>query len=209
MVSEEFAWAIRVSRQNKLYLLDVLEDMQAELEMKPTRPAIPLWKPVIRYAELYPIDGIQMRYNYMQKRHQVAQLLEQHGIISDVSVPTGQSGFDVVLLFQGDVLRVAALIAAVRASFPKQAVPEGLSLLWSRFATPIFAFVSGSAFTLAALQSSWRLALLGAVPMVGLLRSLALIPRWRGTWKSIVDAATVLGALAAIGLLIVELVRRG
>jgi hypothetical protein len=136
MSEEETAWAISLSEENRLYLLELLEDMLGELELGTSRPAIKLWNQVIKYPQLHPGDGIQIRQNYMKRRYQMAQLLEQHGIVSNVDVPRGQSGYDVDLLFQGDPAHVRALLASVRASFPRRTKPPSPPSppFWKRYA---------------------------------------------------------------------------
>jgi len=66
-MSADWSWAISLSRENRLYLLDVLEDMRDELQLNPRKPSIRLFRNVIRYPELFPIDGVDARYKYMEK----------------------------------------------------------------------------------------------------------------------------------------------
>ena len=212
MTTDAFSWATSLSEENRLYVIDLAEDMLAQLELGVADPAIRLWNQVIKYPQLHPGDGIQIRQNYMERRYRTAQLLERHGIVSGVDVPRGQSGYDVVMTFRGDAARVRALMAAVKASFPKpkSAVPQpSIEPFWKRFSGEFFALVLGIVLALAIDRSSWLYAALAILPLVGILRSMRIVPSWTGAWKAVVDLAVILGALAAIAQFLLDAARRG
>ncbi len=210
MTVENFSWATTLSEENRLYIIDVGEDMLGQLELGVASPSIQLWNQVIKYQQLHPGDGTQIRQNYMMRRYQAAQLLERHGVVSNVDVPKGQSGYDVEMLFRGDPSRVRALIIAVRRSFPKRVSQQVAPVsFWKRYASEFFALVLGVAVTLAVVRWSWVYLAFAILPLVGVMRATRIIPSWPGIWKSMVDIAVVLGAAAAIMQLIVDVVRHG
>ena len=180
-----FVWATSLSRENRLYLLDVLEDMRDELQVNPQNPAIPLFRQVIRYSDLLPVDGLQTRDNYMKRRYNTAKLLEQHGIVRNVSVPRGQSGYDVHLRFSGDVHTIESLFALVKRTFASNSATakvtprERFSSYMQRLSVGLLIFSAGVTFSAAITTGTrWLWLVLLALIVVYVIATYV-VPRWR------------------------------
>ncbi len=200
MTTDRFAWITGLTRLNRVALLDVLEDMQDEIQVNPGNASIPLLPQIIKHAELFPGDSIAMRDRYMETRYKAALVLQKHGIVNHLDVPEQMDHrWRLKMRFSGDPAVIAAALGTARENLVSEGPSSGIFLRYGRLA---IAFVLGASATVSMLRPSWWLWMLSGSLCLALVTSLGLIPRWRGTLRTVADWATVIGAGAAIALLI-------
>jgi hypothetical protein len=86
----QFDWIAKLSEINLLALIDVLLDIVEEAQLTTGIITIPLFRQVIRFSELLPIDGIRLRDQYCEYRWKVSKLLESKDIIRNVTILDGE-----------------------------------------------------------------------------------------------------------------------
>jgi hypothetical protein len=73
-------WVMELTGENFLALYDVSFDIRQELQMS-DNPIIPLYQPIVKFSQLMPKDGINMRDRYCDFRWKATGLLQKEGVI--------------------------------------------------------------------------------------------------------------------------------
>jgi hypothetical protein len=194
-------WVSDLTRNNRLALLDVLEDMQNELQINQDSPSIPLMPQVIKHVELFPGDSVGMRDRYMELRYKAVQSLAQRGVIDAFELIDGGYGhrWNSRLKFSANLAKVSALMGALQSTFKRTESP---TRRLTKYLSHLLSFAIGIAFTVAIMREVWWLWALVVGLAVILAASLRIIPRWSGALRTIADWATVVAACAAVVALV-------
>lgn len=83
------AWIKTMDHMNFLAIYDVMLDIKSELNISPDHIVFPLLRNKIRFTELFPADGVNMRDDYCEARWKGAQFLERSGIITKLGHQEG------------------------------------------------------------------------------------------------------------------------
>jgi hypothetical protein len=193
-----------LSRVNRLTVLDVLEDARDAVQMNGPHTAIKLLPAIIKYRELLPGWGVDLTDNYMAGREKAALLLVRQGVLKDAGIPRDSYGMgsETPIEIIGDEAEIASALRAMKNLFRDNRRRDRKSLL-TRSASHLFALLLGAAVIVAVTSAeSWRWWTAGAIAVLMLI-SLRGMPRMERLPRIIVDVATVVGALAAVGAIIV------
>lgn len=200
--TQSFIWINDLTRNNRLALLDVLEDMQNELQINENDPSIPLMPQVIKHIELFPGDSVGMRDRYAELRYKAAQSLAQRGVINSFDIIQGGYGhrWSSRLTFSADLAKVNALLDALRATLKPTDSPTRRI---SKYLSHLLSFAIGIALAVAIIMRDvwWLWAVVLGLIMV-LSASLKIIPRWSGTLRTIADLASIVAAFVAVVALV-------
>lgn len=121
MTEREGDWVEALSERNLLGLLDVLLDLDDALQLDPAADSIAILPPVIRFGQLFPGDGINMRDHYGRLRWQIAKLLEGRGVLRGVEVVGTGHRWQQRITFRADSGAVKDALSLAQAVSGKRA----------------------------------------------------------------------------------------
>jgi hypothetical protein len=190
---------------NRLTVLDVLEDVRDAVQLNGSHTHVQLMPAVIKYRELYPGWSPAVTDAYMSGRQNAAALLVREGVLQHANIPRDWYGMgrETPLEIVADEATVTAALEALRRTFPSSPIRGKKSLL-RRSASHIFATLFGATATLALMSPDTRHLWAVICISVFLLISVRGVPRLRRLPPLVVDIATVVGALAAVGAILIS-----
>jgi hypothetical protein len=86
-----------ISKLDKINFLEVyslMQDIDSEKNISPNSINIPLLPSMIRYRELFPIDSINMRDDYVRRRYKIAKFLQGNKVIKSIKILKGMHTWD-------------------------------------------------------------------------------------------------------------------
>ena len=116
------AWIRKLDTINLLAACDLLIDLQEEVTIAaPGDPvSIPMWKQLIRFPQLHPSDGSQIRDAYCERRFKIASFLQSKGIIKEFKVQEGPHRWDNRLLVEAEEGSVRKTLLLVNAEYKRR-----------------------------------------------------------------------------------------
>ncbi|MBV8370479.1 MAG: nucleotide-binding protein [Candidatus Eremiobacteraeota bacterium] len=115
-------WITPLSDRNLLGLLDVLLDLDERLQLDPDARSIGILPATVRFRELFPGDGVNMRDEYGALRWTVAKMLETRGVLRNVDTTRALHRWQQRIKFQADRQAVADALAAVKGAMAERSV---------------------------------------------------------------------------------------
>jgi hypothetical protein len=119
-MSNEDNWITPLSDRNLLGLLDVLLDIDGRLQLDSAARSIAIVPTMIRFRDLMPIDGANMRDEYGALRWDVAKMLERRGVLRNVGTTEASHRWQQRIKFQADPRAVTDALASAKSAMAER-----------------------------------------------------------------------------------------
>ena len=119
-MSNEDDWIKPLSDRNLLGLLDVLLDIDGRLQLDSAASSIAIVPTMIRFRDLMPIDGANMRDEYGALRWDVAKMLERRSVLRNVGTTRASHRWQQRIKFQADPQAVTDALASAKSAMAER-----------------------------------------------------------------------------------------
>jgi predicted nucleotide-binding protein len=123
------SWLMDFDSDNLLAVYDVLLDIRQETQMSGARINVPVFRSMIRFSQLFPMDSIPMRDKYCEIRWKAMKFLESKGVVSSLEPLDASHRWETRIEMDVNNARASEVLVAVKTEYEKRIPPPAAQSL--------------------------------------------------------------------------------
>jgi predicted nucleotide-binding protein len=118
------SWLADFDSDNLLAVYDVLLDIRQETQMGGADINVPVFRSMIRFSQLFPMDSIPMRDKYCEIRWKAMKFLESKGVISSLEPLDASHRWETRIQMNVNEVRATEALVAVKTEYERRVPPR-------------------------------------------------------------------------------------